>query len=160
VNAFVPSQSRTCRARAERVRPPPLLAVRPVLLVDDDPVSREVITLCLAELGLSNPIDELGSGEQAIDQLRQYVDDSDAPLPALVLLDLRMPGCSGQDVLAWMRATPRLADIPVVVLTADDDAKSVTMLYRLGVRSYLVKPVGFAALASVIRDLDMPWMLT
>jgi CheY-like chemotaxis protein len=131
-----------------------------VLVVDDDRVSRHVIATCLAELGLANPVDELADGATAIAWLRRCLDHADVPLPVLLLLDLRMPGTSGRDVLLWMREIPELAAVPVIVLTADDEAESVVALYRLGVRSYLVKPVGFAALATVIRDLDAPWMLT
>ena len=143
----------------ERVEAP-VPAGRPILVVDDEPSARLVIAAGLAELGLLNPTVEVGDGEAAMAMLQRGIDGGDDQLPALVLLDLRLPGCSGQDVFGWMRDTSELAQIPVIVLTGDDDAETVTSLYRLGVRSYLVKPVGFAALASVIRDLDLPWMLT
>ena len=81
-------------------------------------------------------------------------------VPVLVLLDLSMPGRSGEELLAWMRETPGLEQVPVIVLTSDDDASTVTALYRLAVHSYLVKPVGFEALGAVVRALDLPWMLT
>jgi CheY-like chemotaxis protein len=147
-------------ARVGRAREKSPAGARPILIVDDDPRSRLVIGECLVELRLSNPTVELVDGREAMVELQRCVDDAQAQLPVLVLLDLHMPGSSGSDVSAWMRNIPALEDIPVIVLTGDDDARSVTSLYRLGVQSYLVKPVAFEALASVIRGMDVPWMLT
>lgn len=136
----------------------PIIA-RPILIVDDDPRSRLLTTTCLAGLGLSNPTIELSDGDQAVAALRASLGPMGV-LPVLVLLDLNMPRHSGTDVLRWMRATPVLRHVPVVVLTSDDNVHSVTTLYGLDVHSYLVKPVGFDALGAVVRDLELPWMLT
>ena len=152
----LPSTSPSPRGARQLSQPP---TGRPVLVVDDDPASRRVIVACLAEIGLGNPVVEFSDGRDAVAWLRRCLATED-PLPVLLLLDLRMPGCSGRDIFAWMRETEDLASVPVIVLTANDDAESVVALYRLGVRSYLVKPVGFAALSSVVRDLDAPWVLT
>lgn len=152
------SVARTTRSRLDQAVRRHVIA-RPILIVDDDPRSRLLSTAGLAELGLSNPMVEAASGEQAMATMRGCIGVPHL-VPALVLLDLHMPGRSGRDVLAWMRGTPELEHVPVIVLTSDDDIDSVTSLYKLGVRSYLVKPVGFDAVAAVVRDLGLPWMLT
>ena len=63
------------------------------------------------------------------------------------------------DLLLWMRQTPELELVTVVILSATDEVEAVSHAYRLGVRSYLVKPVAFDALPSVVRDLGLPWLL-
>jgi CheY-like chemotaxis protein len=132
---------------------------RPILVVDDDPVARALINEYLAVTGLLNPRLELPDGVQAIAEMQRRADLGADHLPALVLLDRHMPGCSGLDVLRWMRRTPALADVPVVLLSGDSAAAAVTQAYQLGARSYLVKPVGFEALGAVVRDLGLPWLL-
>jgi len=82
-----------------------------------------------------------------------------APRPALVLLDLEMPGKTGLEVLAWLRADVRLATVPVVRLSASSGIDEVDGAYALGISSYLVKPVGFAAMQDIIRQLNLPWAL-
>jgi CheY-like chemotaxis protein len=135
------------------------VVARPIFIVDDDADSRSMIRACLVGLGLTNPSVELASGTEARMELRRCV-DVEAALPVLVVLDRRMRGSSGLDLLRWMRTTPALCDVPVVMISGDDDAAGVTDAYDLGVRSYLVKPVGFEVLASVVRDLGLPWQLT
>jgi CheY-like chemotaxis protein len=134
--------------------------VRPILIVDDDPSARLLVQESLRLLGLDNPRVEASDGGQAIDELRRLLALGPAFLPAIVLLDRHMAGASGLDVLRWMRATPGLAELPVVMLTADDALDGVTEAYALGVSSYLIKPVGFGALAAVITGLALPWRLT
>ncbi|MCU1623575.1 MAG: response regulator with CheY-like receiver domain and winged-helix DNA-binding domain [Frankiales bacterium] len=146
-------------ASAARSQSGPVVA-RPIFIVDDDADSRSMIGACLLALGLTNPSVGLASGNEARMALRRCVDVDAATLPVLVVLDRQMPGSSGIDLLRWMRTTPALRDLPVVMLSGDDDAAGVTHAYELGVRSYLVKPVGFDVLASVVRDLGLPWQLT
>jgi CheY-like chemotaxis protein len=136
------------------------VVARSIFIVDDDVDSRSMIRVCLLGLGLTNPSVELASGNEARMALRRCLDVDAAALPVLVVMDRQMPGSSGLDLLRWMRTTPALRDVPVVMLSGDDDAAGVTHAYELGVRSYLVKPVGFDVLASVVRDLGLPWQLT
>ncbi|MDX6215741.1 MAG: hypothetical protein QOG99_1325 [Frankiales bacterium] len=145
-------------ASAGRSEPGHVVA-RPIFIVDDDADSRSMIGACLLALGLTNPSVELASGNEARIALRRCLDVDAAALPVLVVLDRQMPGSSGLDLLRWMRTTPALRNVPVVMLSGDDDAAGVTHAYELGVRSYLVKPVGFDVLASVVRDLGLPWQL-
>jgi CheY-like chemotaxis protein len=148
------------RLRASATTALEFVVTRPILIVDDDASSRFLVSECLAMLGLTNPRIEVADGDDAIAELRSLLNQGLQRVPALVLLDRQMPGCSGMDVLRWMRQTPGLETTAVVMLSADDCARGVRDAYELSVRSYLVKPVGFDALATVVRDLDLPWMLT
>jgi CheY-like chemotaxis protein len=136
------------------------LVVRPIFVVEDDEVSRRMLCASLAGLGLVNPTVELADGDQAMAELYRRMEEEPETLPVLLLLDRRLPGSSGVDVLRWMRLQPALRDVPIVMLSGDDDAVGVTEAYQLGVRSYLVKPVGFAALGLIVREMGLPWLLT
>lgn len=124
-----------------------------ILVADDDDVARELVVRYLDKLCLANPVVTAHDGNEVVDLL------SGGLLPVLVMLDLDMPGRSGVEVLTWMRGRPALASVPVVMLTANGDLDNVDDAYALGVSSYLVKPVGFSAIADVLRGLALPWAL-
>jgi len=150
------------RALEERESSGPVDDVRSraIFVVDADADARRNIETRLATLRMTNPMVGLADGEEALHALRQSAEGGRSLVPALVVVDLELPGRSGLDVVRAMRETIGLEDVPVVVLSAVDDAASVTEAYHLGVRSYLVKPTGFDALASILRDLHLPWALT
>ena len=134
-----------------------LAAVRgdsPLVVVDDDELARELVVSYLRKLNLRNRLVLATDGQVAIEALR-----SAAAVPALVLLDLEMPVKSGLDVLRWLRGVEAFAQVPVVMLTASATLEDIDEAYRLGILSYLVKPVGFAALKDVVRELNLPWVL-
>jgi len=133
---------------------------RAIFIVDSDADVRRNIETRLATLRLTNPTVGHTDGEHALQALRHAAERGRAQVPALVLLDVELPGRSGLDIVRAMRETIGLEDVPVVILSAVDDAASVTEAYRLGVRSYLIKPTGFDALAAILRDLHLPWALT
>lgn len=136
-----------------------LALVPPVAIVDDDATSRAMADLALSRLGLVNPRLVLHDGGEAIEQLGRRARLGPPHVPALVLLDAQMPVASGMEVLSWMRRTVGLEAVPVVVLSADDSTQAVKQAYDLGAVSYLVKPVGYDALETVVRGLVQPWML-
>ena len=127
--------------------------LRPVLVVDDDPVAWNRVAAFIRSLRLANPLVWLPSGEAAVARL-----DASAP-PALILLDIHMEAMSGIDLLRWLRRDEGFAAVPVVMLTASADLEEVELAHKLGATSYLVKPVGFAALRDQFRELDRPWGL-
>jgi len=137
-----------------------LLRRRAIFVIDGDAAARRDIETLLVTMRMTNPMVGLPDCEQALEALRYSAEGGPFNVPALVVLDLELPGRSGFDIVRAMRGTIGLKDVPVVVLSAVDDTSSVTEAYRLGVRSYLVKPLGFDALASIIRDLHQPWSLT
>lgn len=136
-----------------------LRTARPIFVADADPSARLLIGESLSAVGLGNPCIEFSDGCSVIRAMQQCLDAGAARIPALVLLDAELTGTSGADVLEWMGRTAGPADIPVIVLSADSSAGAVNRAYRLGARSYLVKPVGFVALGAVVRDLGLAWIL-
>lgn len=125
-----------------------------VVVADDDQSARVLIGNYLAKMQLCNPVRLAEDGHRAIEVL-----ESEEDVPALVLLDVKMPGRSGLEVLAWIREDPRLAAVPVVMLTGSSELDEVDQAHALGISSYLVKPVGFAAMQEVLARLEIPWML-
>lgn len=128
-------------------------AAPPVVVVDDDESARVLIRRYLQRLQLANPVLTAEDGDRAVRVLA-----AGAISPALVLLDLHLPGRSGLEVLEWMRQD-RFAEVPVVMLTGSSELADIDRAYELGISSYLVKPVGFGALDDVLRKLPAPWML-
>lgn len=126
----------------------------PVVLVDDDEASRRLIERYLQNLRLCNPIITAVDGQRAIEALAGC-----EAVPALILLDVCLPYASGLEVLEWVRADARLREVPVVMLTGRSELEDIDRANDLGICSYLVKPVGFVALADVVRNLEVPWKL-
>jgi len=99
-------------------------------------------------------------GEQAIDYLAgrgQYTNREKFPLPYLLLLDLKMPGTDGFEVLQWLREEPDLRRLLVVVLTSSNLQSDVDRAYELGANSYLVKPVEFEQMVNLVQRFEAYW---
>jgi len=138
--------------------------VRPqnLLLVEDDPNDVALIQRAFNKARVLNPIHVVNDGDQAVAYLAgegQYADRARFPLPALMLLDLKLPRRSGHEVLAWMRQQPGLRRLPVVVLTSSSDAPDVRRAYDLGANSYLIKPVSFEGLMEMVKTLGLYWLV-
>lgn len=112
-----------------------------VMLVEDDPDVREAMTLALDECGVNAMI--AANGELALEQLGA------GPLPSLILLDLMMPVMDGREMHRALRADPRLALIPVVVLSAQDDVRAIA--HEMGAAGWLRKPIGLPALLKTLQ---------
>lgn len=125
-----------------------------MLIVDDDAVSRRIVMEYLAKTGIKNRIIEAEGGLEAIAILEDV-----GLRPVLVLLDVEMPAPTGLGVLRWIRSAPRLAGVPVVMLTGSSELDQIDEAYELGIATYLVKPVGFAALTEALRNLNLPSVL-
>jgi CheY-like chemotaxis protein len=133
-----------------------------VLLVEDNIDDVILIERAFEKARIVNPLHIVGDGDEALDYLDgrgKYQDRAAHPLPALILLDLKLPRRSGLDVLTWMRAEPCIRRIPVVVLTSSRESVDVARAYELGVNSYLCKPVAFDALLEMIKTLNVYWLL-
>lgn len=131
-----------------------------ILLVDDDPNDRLLIERAFQKAGLKNALKTVPGGPEAIDYLRglgKYSDRSRHPLPFLVLLDLKMPGVGGFEVLQWIRSQENLRRILVVVLTSSNLQADVDRAYELGANSYLVKPVEFDEMVSMVQRFEIYW---
>lgn len=88
----------------------------------------------------------------------KYANHPEFPLPAVVLLDIKMPGVSGLDVLRWIRSQPGLKTIRVVMLTSSDDIKDVNQAYQLGANSFLTKPADLDEFFEIARALSGYWL--
>ena len=136
----------------------PNTATRPaILLVDDDPDARMILRDALTEAVPDGTIYEVGSGEEALDFLYARDRYPHAPRPALIYLDIEMPGEGGQTALAKIRQDPRFADIPVVVLTSMTDDVQKRLAAVNGANSFALKPATRAELTETIRQITEYW---
>jgi len=97
------------------------------------------------------------NGEEALDYLYQRGQFADAPRPAMMLLDLNMPGINGYTVLEKMKSDASLRSIPVVVLTTSDDPRDIEKCYDIGANSYVHKPVDLPGFIEAIARLKDYW---
>ena len=108
-----------------------------------------------------NSIHIVNDGDTAVSYLSgtgDYHNRDLYPLPALILLDLKLPRRSGIEILEWIQQQPDIRRIPVVVLTSSRESIDLERSYDLGVNSYLVKPVKFEALSKMIEAIDIYWL--
>jgi two-component system, response regulator len=132
------------------------------LLVEDDERDQELTLRALERSNIFNPVVIARDGVEALDYLfargahagRDVLD-----LPAIVLLDLKLPKLDGIDVLRQIRADPRTALLPVVILTSSNEEQDRAASYGHGANSYVRKPVEFAEFADAVARLGLYWML-
>lgn len=137
-----------------------LAGVRPILLVEDNPMDVDLTLEAFREHGVVNPILVCRDGEEALQYIAEHRAATDPQLPALVLLDLRLPKVDGIEVLRQARNDEVWKQVPVVVLTTSRENADIESAYRLGVNSYIVKPVDFLAFADVVKTIKIYWLLT
>jgi CheY-like chemotaxis protein len=133
-----------------------------ILLVEDSPDDATLIRRAFQKTNLMNPIQLVEDGEEAIAYLSgagPFADRGRFPLPALVMLDIKLPRRSGLEVLEWVRSAPGLKRLPVVMLTSSREQIDVNRAYDLGVNSYLTKPVAFEALVEMVTRVNLYWVL-
>jgi two-component system, response regulator len=124
-----------------------------ILLVEDNPDDRDLTIMALKGSKIANEIDIARDGEEAL----QYFEDRSRPLPALVLLDLKLPKIMGLDVLKRLRAEERTKLVPIVVLTGSREESDRCRSYVEGVNAYVVKPVEFDNFSDAVKQLvDRP----
>jgi two-component system response regulator len=133
-----------------------------ILLVEDNPDDEELTTRALRHAKVANDLVVARDGAEAL----EYVFGTGAHagrdlsrMPALILLDLKLPKLSGLDVLQRLRADERTKLIPVVILTSSSEDEDMVKSYRHGANSYVRKPVEFNAFATAVSQLGVYWML-
>jgi CheY-like chemotaxis protein len=133
-----------------------------ILLVEDDPNDIILIKRAFEKANITNPLQVVENGEEAISYLTgkgRYGDRVKYPLPMLLLLDLKLPRKSGHEVLEWLSQQPMLKRLTVVVLTSSQQSSDINRAYDLGANSYLVKPVTFNALVEMVKVLNFYWVI-
>ena len=133
-----------------------------VLLVEDNPTDAELCIEALKEYNLGNKLVWVKDGAEALDFLfcrGAYAGRNSAHVPKVVLLDLRLPKVDGLEVLRTVKADERTRTIPVVVVTSSKEDRDLVESYRLGVNSYIQKPVEFEAFAKEVANVGLYWLL-
>jgi len=132
-----------------------------ILLVEDNRMDVELTLDAFHEARLLNTIHVASDGQEALDYLfgrGRYADRIAYPPPNLVLLDLKLPGIDGFEVLRQIKSTPILKRLPVVILTSSKEEGDRALSYDQGANSYLVKPVSFDGFLGVVREIDGYWL--
>jgi CheY-like chemotaxis protein len=135
--------------------------ITPILVVEDNPEDFEATRRAFDRSGLVNPLHRCVDGDDALDFLRHkgaHTDRIANPRPAVILLDLNLPGTDGREVLSEIKADRRLKDIPVIVLTTSSDERDIQACYAAGANSYIQKPVDLRGFVDAIRHLGEYWM--
>ena len=133
-----------------------------ILLVEDDEADAELTLHALRKEGLANQIDVARDGAEALDYLfcrGAYSARSFDKPPRLVLLDLNLPRLSGHEVLRAIKEDPRTCAIPVIVLTSSVHERDLVQSYKLGVNSYIQKPVDLRKFQETVRQFGMYWLV-
>ena len=133
-----------------------------ILLVEDSKADADMTMRTLKKRGIANNVEWVKNGVEAMEYLFREGAFANRPAgtPKLVLLDLKMPLMDGLQVLERMKADPRTQAIPVVMMTSSREEGDVLASYRLGVNSYVVKPVDFRDFAEMVSEVGMYWMLS
>ena len=136
------------------------------MVVEDRADDILIILRSFQKAGLTNPLQVVRTGEEAVAYLRgegKFSNRDEFPLPGIVLLDLKLPGMDGFEVLAWLRRQDGLRGLPVVVLTTSDQMRDVNRAYQLGANSFFVKELdlhGTANFAKLLKDYWLTWART
>lgn len=133
-----------------------------ILLVEDNPNDAELAIRALKKHNLANHVATVTDGEEALDFMfarGKYGHRKVENGPKVILLDLKLPKVDGLEVLKAIKGDPRTKIIPVIVLTSSKEEKDIVESYRLGVNSYILKPVDFDKFVDAVKDIGYYWLL-
>lgn len=133
-----------------------------ILLVEDNPHDAEIALRALKKNNLSNKVLVVNNGVEALDFIfarGKFADRDKNRLPKMILLDLKLPKVNGIEVLKEIKSHPETRVIPVIVLTSSQEETDMIESYKLGVNSYIVKPVNFDKFVDAVRHLGFYWLL-
>jgi CheY-like chemotaxis protein len=132
-----------------------------ILLVEDNRMDIELTMDAFREAKLLNTIQVVTDGQEALDYLLgrgRFIDRREYPMPNIILLDLKLPGLDGFEVLRQVKSTPILKRIPVIILTSSKEEGDRALSYDRGANSYLVKPVSFDGFLDIVRQVNGYWL--
>jgi CheY-like chemotaxis protein len=132
-----------------------------ILLVEDNTEDAELTLRALRKYDAGKTFHVARDGEEALDYLFNAPEAADRRLAGvrLILLDLKLPKIDGLEVLEKCKSDPRTRHIPIVILSSSREERDLSRSYRLGVNSYLVKPVDFPQFTDTVRQVGAYWML-
>lgn len=139
-----------------------MATLKTILLVEDNPDDEELARIALEESRVANQVTIARDGAQALECLFSEEGDGTRamdPLPAVVLLDLKLPKVDGMEVLRRIRSDERTRLLPVVVLTSSAEEEDILESYGLGANSYIRKPVDFDQFHDMVKQFGMYWLL-
>jgi two-component system, response regulator len=149
-------------SRSEQTEQKNLMPNKVILLVEDNPDDEKLTVRALKKNNIVNDVKIARDGVEALDYLfctGTHADRAGHALPALVLLDLKLPKLDGQEVLRRIRADDRTKRLPVVILTSSKQEQDLMNGYNGGANSYIQKPVDFTQFTDVVRQLGMYWLV-
>lgn len=133
-----------------------------ILLVEDNPRDVDLILRAMKKRNMANKIHVVRDGAEALDFIfarGEYAGRNRDHRPKVILLDLKLPKVDGLEVLREIKADERARLIPVVILTSSNDERDLVESYRLGVNSYITKPVDFDKFMDAVQNLGLYWLL-
>ena len=133
-----------------------------ILIIEDNITDAEMTIRALRKSNLANHVLHLKDGEEGLDYRfcrGKYSERNIENCPKVILLDLKMPKVNGIEVLQEIKSDERTKSIPVVVLTSSKEDPDIKTCYKLGVNSYVVKPVVFDSFAKAVSELGLYWMI-
>jgi len=138
------------------------MAEKIILLVEDNPDDEALTLRALKKNNIKNTVIVVRDGVEALDYLfcrGEYADRNPCSLPQIVLLDLKLPKLDGLEVLRQIRANELTKFQPVVILTSSKEDQDLINGYKLGVNSYVRKPVNFGEFSEAIKQLGLYWLI-
>jgi CheY-like chemotaxis protein len=132
-----------------------------ILLVEDNHQDEMLIVRALKKVNLANQVEVARDGQQALDYIFREGEFAARPgtdLPAVVLLDIKLPRVNGLDVLNKLRADPRTKLLPVTILTSSDEERDRLQSYKNGANSFVRKPLDFAEFAETVARMGVYWL--
>jgi two-component system, response regulator len=133
--------------------------MRNILLVEDNPNDRLLTQRAFKKSNLGNELIMVNDGEEALAYLFGTNETEPQPLPVLVLLDLKLPKVDGLEVLERIRSSAQTQLLPVVILTSSKEQDDLVRSYKLGVNSYVRKPVDFNQFVEAVQQLGLYWLV-
>src|SRR6185437_523139 len=132
-----------------------------ILLAEDEEDYVLLVKKAFSEANIKNPLYVVSTGTEAMAYLKgegRFANRAEYPLPDLLLLDIKLPGFNGLEIIKWVREQPGLAGLRIVVLTSSDQLKDVNDAYRFGANSFLMKPYDFHDLVHLSKVVEEFWL--
>ncbi|MDG3007034.1 response regulator [Paludisphaera mucosa] len=134
-----------------------------ILVVEDSDEQFMAVLRAFHKSQIVNPVARCTDGDEALEFLfrtGRFAGEAETPMPAVILLDLNLPGTDGRDVLERIKADDELRKIPVVILTTSENPSDIQLCYREGASSYIIKPIRFDDFLKKVRTLKEYWFET